>query len=689
MGKQWNFKKNPTTKFRHIKKISRGDARKEIDALRKGINYHDYLYYVKNKPVISDARYDRLFHRLEELEAAFPEFKSDTSPTRRVGAPPVDKLEKKKHASLMLSLNATREEEKIRSFITLVKPHAKKQPVYVAEPKFDGFSVEVVYEDGQLTYGATRGNGETGEDISENLKTIRSLPLRLRRGMNMPSFLSVRGEVFISRKGFHLMNRRRLEKGDDPFANPRNAAAGMMRQLDAKKVAGKPLDIYFYEVLRIEGRQFSAHWEELKQFDNWGLKTVPLNRKVSALKGIKKYHEHLMNNREGLDYEIDGVVIKVNDYAVRERLGCRERSPRWAIAWKFPPKEDVTRVADITVQVGRTGMLTPIALLDPVDVGGVTVSRATLHNEEEVHRKDIRINDKVRIIRAGDVIPEVKTRLKEPGKRRKKKFTMPRTCPSCSSVTYREGAYYFCGNTLSCPAQLIGKIVHYASREAMNIEHLGEKTARQLVERDMIKDIAGIYDLSVKDLKQLDGFAKKSAEELFYSIQNSRKATLDRFLFSLGIRHIGRHVASVLAQKYRKLESIKNAKLNELKGTDQIGPEIASSIRRFFEKTENKTTLKKLFEAGIEMQNMPQQKEKRSMSGKTFVFTGTLRGYKRNEAKNLVEDLGGRSSSSVSSETDYVVVGKNPGSKLEEAKKMDIKTLDESDFRMLMVDDNA
>jgi len=678
-----DFRERPDTKFKDIGKMSEKEAREEVEALREGIDYHDYLYYVKNRPVISDAAYDKLFHRLEELESAFPELRSDISPTRRVGALPVDRLRKRKHAAPMLSLNATLEEKEIESFDAFVRENTDKRTGYVLEPKFDGFSVEVVYKKGEFEYGATRGDGDNGEDISENMKTIGALPLRLMGDGARPSFLSVRGEVFMPKKGFQQLNRRRIENGEEPFANPRNAAAGIMRQLDSKKVAGKPMDIFFYEVLGMEGNEFYSHWETLRQFNTWGLKTVALNKKVSSVKDIKSYYKKVNDKRESLDYEIDGIVIKTDDYGLRKKLGIRERSPRWALAWKFPPKEEVTRVDGIAVQVGRTGMLTPVALLDPVDVGGVTVSRATLHNEEEVHKKDIRAGDKVRLMRAGDVIPEVRERVKEPGKKRKKKFTMPKTCPSCGSRIFREGAYYFCSAGLSCPAQLIGSILHYASRQAMDIEHLGEKTVKQLVERGMIRNVADLYKLSVDDILELDGFAEISAGDLYEAIQNARKSRLDRFLYALGIRHVGRHVARVLARKYRSLRAIQNAGVDDLRTIGEIGPEIASSVEHFFKQKENKRILKRLFEAGIKVEDIPARK-KSSLEGKTFVFTGSLKNYNREEARRTVEDLGGRATSGVSGETDFVVVGKNPGSKLEEARKHKVKIIDEDKFAKMV-----
>ncbi|MFP4082151.1 MAG: NAD-dependent DNA ligase LigA [Candidatus Aminicenantes bacterium] len=681
-----DFKKNPNTKFKDIDSMSREEARQQVEALREGIEYHNYLYYVKNQPQISDAVYDKLFHRLQKLEEAFPELQSDTSPTRKIGAKPLDKLKKISHTVPMLSLNAALEEDEVEDFDRFLYRNVDKDKIsYVVEPKFDGFSVEVVYREGTFQYGATRGDGEVGEDISENLKTIGPLPMHLQRSdeKEIPSFLSVRAEVFMPKKAFQQLNKERIEKGETPFANPRNAAAGVMRQLDPKKVADKPLDIFFYEILKTEKDEFSSHWEELQVFPKWGLKTDSHNRKCSSIKEVKDYHHKLYEERDELDYEIDGVVIKLDDLKARKELGTRQRSPRWALAWKFPPKKEISTLEDIVVQVGRTGMLTPVALLEPVDVGGVTVSRATLHNQDEVRKKDVRPGDKVRVARAGDVIPEVVERIQEPGKKRGKEFSMPEKCPVCGTEVYREGAYYFCPAGLSCQAQLIGHIIHYASRDAMDIEGLGDKIARQLVEREMVKDIADLYHLSVDRLLELEGFAQKSADNLYKAIQKTKKMRLNRFLYALGIRHVGQHVAQVLAEEFRSLDNLRKVSREDLEKIPEIGPQIAASVENFFSQKENKKVLRRLTETGMEVEKMPPKKEM-PLKGIKFVFTGELEGYSRGEAEKLVENLGGRSTSSVSGETDFVVVGENPGSKLQEAKRRGVKLLDENGFKKLI-----
>ncbi len=679
-----DYKKNPETDFKAIKKLSEKAAKEQIEALREGIEYHDYLYYVKNEPEISDAAYDKLFKRLQDLEEAFPEFQSDDSPTQRVGAEPVDELKKVEHTSPMLSLNSALEEEEIENFDDFIRRNVDgRKAGYVAEPKFDGLSVEIIYRDGKFSQGSTRGDGRTGEDISENIKTIRSCPLRLRNRKKAPSSLSLRGEVFMTKSGFQEMNKKRIEQGEEPFANARNAAAGTMRRLEPKTVAEKPLDIIFYDVLSVEGAEWSTHWEMLDKLPEWGLKTDKHNKKCSSVKEIKEYHKNLSEVREDLDYDIDGVVIKLDDYSLREELGVRQRSPRWAIAWKFEPKEEVTVLEDIVVQVGRTGMLTPVALLQPVDVGGVTVSRATLHNEDEVKRKDVRPGDKVRIARAGDVIPEVVERVGHQGKKRAKKFSMPDKCPSCGTRVFREGAYYFCPAGLSCRPQLKAGLIHYASREVMNIDGLGEKTVKQLMDKEMVNDFADLYKLNVDDLLQLEGFAQKSARQLYNAIQNSKNPDLDRFIYALGIRHVGEHVARVLAREYGSLENLKKTDREELQKIDEIGPEIAVSIEKFFKDKKNREILDRLKDAGVKVKNMPKQK-KQPLKGKTFVFTGELENYTRSEAEETVERLGARAASSISGNTDYLVKGRNPGSKLEQARENDVEILDEEGFEGLI-----
>ncbi len=682
-----DFRHNPKTDFRDPEDLSKDEAAEQVEALREGIEYHDYLYYVKSDPEVSDATYDRLFSRLQELEEAFPDLDSPNSPTKRVGAPPADELERREHTRVMLSLDAVMERDEVREFHRRVREKVgRSENMYTLEPKFDGLSVEVVYRDGELDCGTTRGDGRTGEDITRNLRTIGALPLRLRREADPPSFLAVRGEVIMPREGFQELNRERVERGEDAFANPRNAAAGIVRQLDPSKVADKPLTIFFYEILEVEGADPDSHWDTLKRFGEWGLQTSGHNRRGSTLEDLAGFHSRMSGSRDDLGFEIDGVVIKLDDYGAREEMGTRQRSPRWAVAWKFEPKKEVTRLRDIVVQVGRTGKLTPVALLDPVDVGGVTVSRATLHNAGEVERKDARPGDKVRVKRAGDVIPEVVERIREPGRERAEPFEMPGECPVCGSEVFREGAYHYCPGGLSCRAQLKGSLVHYASREAMDIDHLGEETAKALIEREMVEDIADLYGLKTEQLEELEGFAERSASQLHDAIQSAKSPRLDRFLYALGIRHVGRHVAGVLAGELGDLDSVRKASADRLREIDEIGPEIADSIAGFFGDGKNTEVLDRLLDAGVEPRPVKGGSEG-PLEGVSVVFTGGLEGCTRSKARRRVEDLGGRVTDSVSSNTDYLVVGDDPGSKLEDARdEGSVEILDEEGFEDLLKD---
>lgn len=672
----------PFPNFKDRDKLSKKEATREVEKLREAIEHHDYLYYINNKPAISDNKYDKLFQRLVDLEEEYPELRSDTSPTRKVGAEPLDKLKKRRHSAPMLSLSSSTEKQKIRDFIRKMKDKAAHKAQFVLEPKFDGLSVEVVYKDGRFSHGATRGDGDTGEDISENLKTISSLPLKLRSKKEVPGNISVRGELFMSREGFQKLNKKKVEKGEEPFANARNAAAGLIRQLASKNVAGKPLDIFFYEVLDSDADLPDSHWEILENFPEWGLKTNDEIKKTGNFKDIEQYYGSIADTRDDLPYEIDGIVIKLNDRQAREDLGTSQRSPKWAYAWKFEPKKEVTTLREITVQVGRTGILTPVALLDPVEVGGVTVSRATLHNEDEVEKKDVRPGDKVRVIRAGDVIPEVVERIKQRGKKRSDPFHMPRKCPACHTKVEREGAYVICPNGLSCPAQLKGSLTHFASREAMNIQSLGEKVVEQLVEKDMVKSVPDLYQLDKEDLKELEGFAEKSASKLYKSIQDSLSGKLPRFIYALGIRHVGQHMADILAREFGSLEKISNASKEDLEKVPEVGPETAQSIVHFFDNDNTRKMLGEFDDLGLKL-SKPKMAGSGKLKDKTFVLTGELEKYTRDEAKEKIEALGGKATSSVSSNTDYLVVGEGPGQKLDEAKENEVKILHEKEFLKL------
>jgi DNA ligase (NAD+) len=679
------FKKSPDTDFQDVGELSEEEATEQVEQLREALDYHDHRYYVESDPAISDRAYDELFRRLEELEEEFPELRSENSPTRRVGGEPVDELPDVEHLAPMLSLEAATDEEEIVDFDATVREELPDEPIsYLVEPKFDGLSVEVVYRDGAFERAVTRGDGRVGDDISRNARTIRSLPLRLREdGDGAPGLLSVRGEIFIAKSSFQELNRRRIEEDEEPFANPRNAAAGTVRRLDPDVVARRPLEIFFFEILEVSDRSFESGWEALEHLPDWGLRTAGRSRRIEGLDEMRAFYEDLREERDELDYEIDGVVIKVDRLEHRRELGVRSRDPRWAIAWKFPPRQEVTTLEDITVQVGRTGKITPIALLAPVDIGGVTVSRANLHNIEQIEELDVRIGDEVRVRRAGDVIPEVAERISrsEDGAT----FEMPESCPACGAELVREGPNHFCPNQMECPAQLERTLEHYGSREAMDIEGLGEETVAMLVERDLVAGPADLYELEVDDLVELERFARKKARNLLEAIDEARSVRLDRFLYALGVRHVGPHNARLLARRFGTLEALREASREELEQIDEIGPEIAASVVHFFDEQATRRELDELLAAGVEVEPMPSQSdEELPLEGQTFVFTGALGRYTREEAERRVEDLGARAASSVSGETDVLVRGEDPGSKLDDARQEGVEILDEEDFLELV-----
>jgi DNA ligase (NAD+) len=552
------------------------------------------------------------------------------------------------------------------------------------EEKFDGASVELVYENAFLTRAVTRGDGQRGEEITENIKTIRSVPLRLSgEDRKAPRLLAVRGEVVMKIPAFEALNRKLLEAGNEPFANPRNAAAGSLRQLDPRITAERPLDVVVYEVMAVEGARFSTDSQALKSLEEWGLPTPKKVLEVSTASEILESHARLAEERDRLPYEIDGVVIKLEDLGARDKLGSTAHHPRWAIAYKFAPRGEETRIEQIAIQVGRTGVLTPVALMRPVEVGGVTISRATLHNREEVQRKDIRLGDLVRIQRAGDVIPEVVERISESGRKREPPFEMPSKCPACGSRVVERGPYTICPNRFACPAQLKGRLKHFASKRALDIDGLGEETVSALVDRKLVRDLADVFRLKKDDLLRLEGFAERSAAKLVNAIQNSRRNELGRFLYALGIPEVGAAVARDLAQHFRNLESLRKTNREELQKVSGIGPTMSDAICEFFRDKRNQRVIDALLEAGLEIIETKTAR-RQPLKGKTFVFTGSLDRFSRSEAKKLVESLGGRATSSVSQQTDYVVVGSEPGSKFDQAKAQGLKTLSESRFLDLL-----
>ena len=669
------------------KNISREDAKKRIEELRREIRHHDYLYYVLNKPEISDAEYDKLMQELRELEEMYPDLITPDSPTQRVGAPPAEEFKTVKHTKPMLSLDTVLNEEEMRRFDDRVRRELGVEKVeYVVEPKLDGLSVEVIYENGVLTRGSTRGDGINGEDVTENIKTIRSIPLRLReKELKAPARLAVRGEVIMHIKDFEELNKKLIEKGEEPLANPRNAAAGSLRRLDPRETAERPLDAFFYEIMLLEGDTVKTQWDALQKIKAWGLKVNPHVRKCDGIGDVVRYHVEMGEKRDNLDYEIDGVVVKVNNIEYQDRLGVKARSPRWAVAYKFPPRLEKTQIMDIVVQVGRTGILTPVALLRPVDVSGVTVSRATLHNQDYVDQMDVRIGDFVRIGRAGDVIPEVVEVLKEERTGKEKKFHIPEKCPVCGSKVVREGAYYRCTGGLSCIAQLKRSIQHFASKGAMDIEGLGGKIVDLLVDNGLVRRISDLYNIRKEDLLKLPRFAEKSADNLIKAIEKSKEQPLPRFIYALGIPNVGEHIARVLAENFKSIENLKKAREENLLRIYEIGPEIAESVVSFFSEKRNLEELDRLARAGVKaLTEVMEEKKPGILEGKTFVFTGELDSFTREEAKRIVEELGGRAASSVSRKTDYVVVGKNPGSKYEKAKQLGVKIISEDEFKKLI-----
>ena len=659
--------------------------KKRVEKLREEIEYHNYRYYVLDQPEISDAQYDRLMRELEKLEDEYPELRSPNSPTQRVGAPPLESFEIVRHTLPMLSLANAFDESEARDFDKRVKKFlgSSANITYVAEPKLDGLAVELVYERGQFVVGSTRGDGVNGENITQNLRTIKTIPLQLiRKEIPAPERFEVRGEVIIQLKKFKELNRKREEMEEPLFANPRNAAAGSVRQLDSKITAARPLEIYCYGVGEVRGRTFKTHSEILQTFPKWGLRTNPNIQRCQNIDEVLEYYHKMNEKRETLPYEIDGIVIKVDRLDLQTRLGEISRSPRWALAFKFQPKQETTKILDIIVQVGRTGALTPVAVMEPVKVGGVEVSRATLHNQDEIDKKDVRVGDTVVIQRAGDVIPEVVQVITSKRKGTEKKFRIPSKCPVCGAEVIKDEAIHRC-NGLDCPAQLKGRIKHFASKRAMDIEGLGLKLIDQLVDKRLIKDVADIYYINKKELIELERMADKSAQNIIDAIEKSKIKPLSKFLYALGIRHVGETTAEDLARHFQRLDDFFHLSEEDLMEVEGIGPEVAASVHQFFRDKKNKESIELLKKAGVKVIE-PKIKDKGKLTGKTFLFTGTLKTFGRDEARNLVESLGGITASSVSKKVDYVVVGEDPGSKFDKAKELGIKTLTEEEFKKIV-----
>ncbi|HUL23902.1 MAG TPA: NAD-dependent DNA ligase LigA [Thermodesulfobacteriota bacterium] len=659
--------------------------RKRVDKLREEIEYHNYRYYIHDQPEISDAEYDRLMKELEKLEEQHPELRSPNSPTQRVGASPLQEFEIVRHTIPMLSLANAFDESEAREFDKRVKKFlgTSEEIEYIAEPKFDGLAIELVYEAGQFVVGSTRGDGVNGENITQNLRTIKTIPLQLfRKEISAPERLEVRGEVIMQLKRFKELNRKREERGEPPFANPRNAAAGSVRQLDPKITAERPLEIYFYALGEVRGWTFKTQWDVLKTLPKWGLRTNPNVRKCKNIEEVLDYYHEMNEKRESLPYEIDGTVIKVNSFDLQTRLGEIARSPRWALAFKFQPQQETTKIKDIRPQVGRTGALTPVALMEPVRVGGVEVSRATLHNQDEIDRLDVRIGDTVVIQRAGDVIPEVVQVVTSKRTGKEKKFEMPSKCPVCGAEVVKEEAIHRCIG-LDCPAQLKGRIRHFASKRAMDIDGLGVKLIEQLVDKGLVKDVADIYYIKKEQLVELERMADKSAQNIIDAIEKSKTKPLSKFLYALGIRNVGETTAEDLASYFPRLDEIFHLSEEDLMEVQGIGPEVAASVHRFFGDKKNKESIDLLKKAGVKVIES-KAKEKGKLVGKTFVFTGTLKTFGRDEARTLVESMGATTASTVSKKVDFVVVGEDPGSKFDRAKELGVKTLTEEEFKKMV-----
>lgn len=685
--------------------------RVEVDRLRSELRHHNHRYYVLDDPVVSDAEYDRLFRRLSQLEAEYPQLHDPLSPTQKVGAPPLTEFAPVRHHVPMLSLANVVSHDEMREFQDRLRRFLNTDGpiVYVAELKIDGVAVELVYENGRFVTGSTRGDGTTGEDISHNIKTIRSVPLSLLdQGHRIPSRLEVRGEVFLSNAAFRRLNTERAEAGASPFANPRNATAGSLKQLDSAVTAKRPLDIFCHGLGHIEGQILSitfppltvpifclglghiehptptSHQEFVHALRSWGLKPVPYRRVCRSLPEVFSAFDALEAQRDTLPFEIDGVVVRVDDFGLQQRLGAISRSPRWAVAYKFAGRQATTRVRRIVPQVGRTGTLTPVAELEPVGIGGVTVKSASLHNMDEIVRKDIRIGDTVIVERAGDVIPYVVKALPDKRTGKEAVFVMPDRCPVCGAEVEREEgeAAYRCTG-LACRAKLKESLKFFAGRGAMDIEGLGEKIIEQLVDTELVGDPGDLYSLSQEQLVGLERLADKSAHNLLTAIEKSKTTSLPRFIASLGIRHVGEATARQLAEHFGELRPLMDATPEALEEIRDIGPEVARSLARFFAQDQNRHVVDKLIKAEVHFPKVAARREGK-LSGQTFVLTGTLESMARSEAQQRIEALGGKTTSGVSKKTSYVVVGAEPGSKRDKAQRLGVEILSEAEFLRLL-----
>ena len=669
--------------------------REEARKLQNELNDHSYRYHVLDDPVIDDYTYDRKLKRLIEIEELHPELSVSDSPTRRVGAPPLSDFDTAEHSIPMLSLDNGFSHEDIHAFHQRNLKNLEKESIldgsllYTAEPKLDGVAVELTYENGVLTMATTRGDGRTGEVITDNIRTVSQVPLRLREtDLPVPERLEVRGEVIIHHSGFQELNRTRLNKGEAAFANPRNAAAGSLRQLDSRITAKRPLTIFVYGVGLVRGLTFTSQAQMLSVLKNFGFPVNPLIRGGITIEAVLEAYEHLGTLRPDLDFEIDGMVIKIDDIRLQQQLGEKTKSPRWAIAYKFPASEKTTRINDIIVQVGRTGTLTPVAELEPVSIGGVTVSRATLHNADEIRRKDIRIGDQALVTRAGDVIPKVVKIFPSQRKGTETQFTMPDTCPVCHTAVRRldEESAVKCINA-SCSAQIKERIRHFVSKKGLDVDGLGKKLAEQLVDTKLVSSFADLFTLSLESIAGLERMGTKSADNLINAIDKAKRVSLARFIFALGLDHTGENAARLLAVNFKNLDALKDADVSELSGIHGMGEKTARAIADFFSVPENILNIEKMVSAGVDVYNDLYQEAaednsglSHAFAGKTVVLTGTLTQFKRSEAKEKLLALGAKVTGSVSKKTDYLVAGESAGSKLTKARSLNVEVLDETRF---------
>lgn len=679
------------------RQIALKEAKRKAEELRREIEHHNYLYYVESNPEVSDVEYDALMEELKRIESIYPELVTPDSPTQRVSGSVARGFKYVEHRVPMMSIDNVSTESEALEFDKRIKRllGLTEEIEYTAEPKFDGVSVSITYENEMFVQCATRGDGKIGEDVSANSRTIKAIPLRLNIQNSVPKRIEVRGEVIIPIEAFKRLNMELAKTGEPIFANPRNAASGSLRQLNPSITIKRPLDFYSWGVGEVVGYEFDTEWEIVQTLRDWGFNVEKRIMRCRDINEAISYYREMESAREDLPYEADGIVIKVNRLDYQTELGATAKHPRWSIAYKFKPRQATTKIREIVIQVGRIGLITPVANLEPVKIGGVTISRATLHTEDIIREKDIRVGDTVIVERAGDVIPEIVKPIIEKRTGNEKPFRMPKLCPSCgtkvataySEISRTEGGYYYCPNA-SCPAQLKGRIKHLASRKAFNIDGLGEKIVHQFMKEGLIMDLADVFYLKKKDFIELERFAEKSASNLEEEIEKRKRISFDRFLYSLSIRHVGERLSQILAGNFPNLDALMEAEEERLMEIPTVGPEVAKSIVGFFREERNRKVIEKIIKAGVKVEYKQIKKSDR-LKGKAFVFTGALESFTREEAKRMVEELGGRVSSSITKKTDYVVAGEDPGSKLDVAKSLGIEILHEEEFKKLINPNNA